>query len=835
MALPQGFVLEQPAPSGMTLPPGFELESAPAPAAPTIATGIPGPRRASTQMGELGRAAASLADVTVGGVIPAAVQMIGYPVLRAAGRTPEQASAAARGMVQQVESPFGKLFGVEQTPEYQAEASRRLMDFISQNFQKGAAWIAEKTGLPQPDVESYMTSATLALPKVVSGTARGVRTAAASPLAQDVRAGVQLPFESALQARRERLSAEAYTRGPQIDAAKEAQRLRIALNPSDVQPSAGARLTTAMAGEKGQAAIVEANRNQVRQVVLRELGLPDTSQLNTPVAFNQARAQVAQPYNEVRKLPTMTADDALVERLNSLRADPNVIGAREYAPAIDRIVDQAIEQTRAGLNGEQLLKNVRVLRERARKTYNNKSATIEALDVADTNLAVANALESMIESNIFNPSLLQRFRDARQQMARSYAYEGATDLNTGLVDVKKIARITSKDNALTGDIASLGQIAGNFPEVFSTSVSTPWSQASRIARTGAAGTLGGTAGYLMGGNYLSAALGSVAGAVAGETASTLAARRIASPEYQAGLRIRDPRLPVNQLASEPAPINALAPYVAPQTVLIPGEGAFVTGQAPGLRQTAEGVYVAPAPAPGPQRVPRAQFVGPAPTPPGLPAPSSEATMATLRAEDVRRAGVSRAIGKEAEARQAAAEAAVRRPAGGEVMLELDPVTGRMREASQGIKGATPETFQNYGANLASAVDKVTAGKRFDLTAAEKVAWERTKVDLAEVAPGFKSLSDKALAEKMLDRQWVESAVVKAREKAAAYEQIAARAKDAQARRDAIANRERMLDTLDTLEERLRAPRPIELGGQGPKTRAARRNALAPQPTNALAP
>lgn len=801
-------------------------------------TGIPGPRRASTQMGEFGRAAASLADVTVGGVIPAAVQMIGYPVLRAAGRTPEQASTAARSMAQQVESPFGKLFGVEQTPEYQAEASRRLMDFIGQNFQKGAAWIAEKTGLPQPDVESYMTSATLALPKVVSGTAQGVRTAAASPLAQDVRAGVQLPFEPTLQARRERLSAEAYTRGPQIDAAKEAQRLRIALNPSDIQPSAGARLTTALAGEKGLAAIVEVNRNQVRQVVLRELGLPDTTQLNTPAAFNQARAQVAQPYNEVRKLPTMTADDALVERLNSLRADPNVIGAREYAPAIDRIVDQAIEQTRAGLNGEQLLKNVRVLRERARKTYNNKSATIEALDVADTNLAVANALESMIESNIFNPSLLARFRDARQQMARSYAYEGATDLNTGLVDVKKIARITSKDNALTGDIASLGQIAGNFPEVFTTSVSTPWSQASRIARTGAAGTLGGTAGYLVGGNYLSAALGSVAGATAGEMASNLAARRIASPEYQAGLRIRDSRIPVNELAPVPPPANALAPYVAPQSVLMPGEGAFVTGApAPGLRQTAEGVYVAPAPAPGPQRVPRAQFVGPAPTPPGLPAPSAEATMATLRAEDVRRAGVSRAIGKEAEARQAAAEAAARRPAGGEVMLELDPVTGRLREASQGVKGATPETFQNYGANLASAVDKVTAGKRFDLTAAEKVAWERTKVDLAEVAPGFKSLSDKAIAEKMLDRQWVESAVVKAREKAAAYEQIAARAKDAQARREAIANRERMLDTLDALEERLRQPRPIELGGQGPKTRAAKRNALSPQSEtqNALAP
>lgn len=802
-------------------------------AAPTpalVSTGVPGPRRAPSAASALGRIAASFGDVTVGGLVPGAVQLLAYPTLRAAGQTPEQASAGTRQMVGQVDQPFGKLFGVAGTPEYEGEYARRLMNFIGENVQKGTKWLAEKTGLPQSDIDSLVATASLAAPQIGKATAK-----AAAPVLRQVQTGAELALDPLLQPRRERLSAEAYARGPQIDAAKEAQRLRIALNPSDVQPSAGARLTTAMAGEKGQAAIVEANRNQVRQVVLRELGLPDTSQLNTPAAFNQARAQVAQPYNEVRKLPTMTADDALVERLNSLRADPNVIGAREYAPAIDRIVDQAIEQTRAGLNGEQLLKNVRVLRERSRKTYNNKSATIEALDVADTNLAVANALESMIESNIFNPSLLQRFRDARQQMARSYAYEGATDLNTGLVDVKKIARITSKDNALTGDIASLGQIAGNFPEVFSTSVSTPWSQASRIARTGAAGTLGGTAGYLMGGDYLSAALGSVAGAVAGETASTLAARRIASPKYQAGLRIRDPRLPVNQLAPEPAPINALTPYVAPQSVLIPGEGAFVTGQpAPSLRRTQEGVFVAPAAAPGPQRAPRATFVGPQAGPPQLPAPSAESTMAALRAEDARRAGVSRAVGQEAEARQAAAEAAARRPAGGEVMLELDPVTGRLREASQGIKGATPETFRNFGADLESAAQKVTAGKRFDLTAAEKVAWERTKVDLAEVVPGMKALSDKAVAEKMMDRAWVDDAVKKARDKAEAFAQIEARAKDAASKRKAAADRERMTDLLESLEERFRAPRPEQGTGQGPKTRAAQRNQLrTAEPTNKL--
>jgi hypothetical protein len=216
-------------------------------------------------------------------------------------------------------------------------------------------------------------------------------------------------------------------------------------------------------------------------------------------------------------------------------------------------------------------------------------------------------------------------------------------------------------------------------------------------------------------------------------------------------------------------------------------------------------------------------------------------MGALRAEDVRRAGVSRAIGQEAEAKQAAAEAAARRPAAGEVMLELDPVTGRLREASQGIKGATPDTFRNFGADLESAANKVAAGKLFDLTASEKVAWEKTKVDLAEVSPSFRSLTDKALTEKMMDRQWVESAITKAREKVAAFDEIARRAKDAQERQRAIADKVRMqmdvLSRLEALEERLRAPRPVSGTAQGPKTRAAQRNQLRPsaESENALAP
>jgi hypothetical protein len=69
----------------------------------------------------------------------------------------------------------GKAFGVTETPEYQQEAGRQVLDFIGQNFQKGANCIASKTGLPQSDIENYMGTATVAAPKVVPPVARAVR------------------------------------------------------------------------------------------------------------------------------------------------------------------------------------------------------------------------------------------------------------------------------------------------------------------------------------------------------------------------------------------------------------------------------------------------------------------------------------------------------------------------------------------------------------------------------------------------------------------------------------------------------------------------------------
>ena len=768
-------------------------------------------------MTRLGRGAASLADVTLGGLIPSAVQFGAYPLARL-GRSPEEAQAATQRLVSAVDQPFGKAFGVTQTPQYQQESGRQLLDFIGQNFQKGAKFISEKTGLPQADIENMLGTATIAAPKVVQAAQPYV-----APVMEQAAIGAKMPFADRLQARREAASLRDYARGPQIDAAADAQRLGIALNPTDIQSTLGPKLTTMMAGEKGLEAITAANKNVVRKVALDEMGLPPTTQLNGEVAFKQARTQVDQPYREVRKLPIQQADDAMIQRLEAIRSDLDVIGAREYAPAISKIVDDAISKTQTGLTGDKLLKNISVLRERAKKTYNNKSATTEALDIADTNLRIATELESMIDGSIANPKLLGEYRDARQKMARIYTYEAATDFNTGMVDVSKLARLTSSNNALTGNIASLGKIAGNFPDVFTTKAASPLNKAVAIGRTGAAGTLGGLTGYALGQDYASAALGTVLGAGAGKVAESFAANRMASPGYQAGLQLRDARIPVNQMAAamQPIPQNrAVVPYEAPVEVLQPGQGTYFPDFV--MRPSGPGPLTTPGVAPGPAQIGMSQ--GPV-----------GGQMGALRIEDVRARDLSMRQGAAAEAQQAAAEAAARQPTGMGAVLDFDPITGTYKVGGAGVKEATPEIFmENLGKSLTTATEKVAAGKLFDLTAAEKVAFDKTKVDLATAAPEFKGLSDRAIASKMMDREWVQDAITKAQQKAKGFQSIVDKAKDAQMQQNAAIKRNQMLDLLADLEETLRQGRPVSGTGQGPKTRSFRASQLVPpEITNAM--
>jgi hypothetical protein len=108
-------------------------------------------------MADLGKGIVSMADVAAGG-LTGLVGQGSYAIQRAMGVPAAEAQKSVAEFVERRTDPFGRALGISEDPAYKAEATRRLTNYIGENVGKGAAWIADKTGIPVGDVENMIGS-----------------------------------------------------------------------------------------------------------------------------------------------------------------------------------------------------------------------------------------------------------------------------------------------------------------------------------------------------------------------------------------------------------------------------------------------------------------------------------------------------------------------------------------------------------------------------------------------------------------------------------------------------------------------------------------------------
>jgi len=108
---------------------------------------------------DIGKGVASVLDTTVGSAIPSAVGFVAQPIARLF-TSPERAQEITQNITSAIDKPFGKAFGITEDPAYKQEASNRFMQYIGENYDKGADWLSRQTGLPKADVAYYMNALT---------------------------------------------------------------------------------------------------------------------------------------------------------------------------------------------------------------------------------------------------------------------------------------------------------------------------------------------------------------------------------------------------------------------------------------------------------------------------------------------------------------------------------------------------------------------------------------------------------------------------------------------------------------------------------------------------
>jgi len=734
----------------------------------------------------------AMAGGMVGGVVTPIAQL-GYELFGGQAFTP-QGRAAAAEFGKKVQSQFYQP-RTEKGQEYTAAIGNALAPLV---------------GVPIPILNAFGQS--------VPAAARAIRDVGRSE-ANLIGGAIAVPLEARAARIQEGRVAQSYANAPIIDATKAAERQGLAMDPAVTNPTMRNRFKGMLVGKAFDEAALTYNAAQTTKVVRQDLGVAPTEKLSV-AAIDRALDVAGKPYDVIRKMGVLQTPQTSLNALESLRT-PALIGGEQSAAAVGSLIDDAINKLQQGRSGALLLDDIRSNRRNANAVYKAESVNPDPLlrAKADAQMSIANILEDIVDANAPNSKALSEMKTARVRMAQIFDHERAINFANETVDPQVYAKLLDeKKGGMTGVGADLGKVAATVPNLMNTQA--PVSQVMpKVTRSGLLSAGGALAGGAVAG-YPGAIGGAGVGGASGWIGSRLAAKGMVTPEYQASRAMPTDYRPAPNMLRPVEPSyspNALVPYDYSQSVLTPDQiPNFV------LRPSGPGPLTTPGVAPGPAQIGMSQ--GPV-----------GGQMGALRMEDVRARDLSMRQGAAAEAQQAAAEAAARQPTGMGAVLDFDPITGTYKVGGAGVKGATPEIFmENLGKSLTTATEKVAAGKLFDLTAAEKVAFDKTKIDLATATPEFKGLTDKALASKMMDRQWVQDAVTKIQDKARAFQDIADQAKNAQMKRDAVIKRDQMLDLLTGLEENLRQPRPVSGTGQGPKTRAARANQLSPREvTNAM--
>lgn len=519
------------------------INTQPASSEVTPSGGIPGPRQST--FAKIGTGLASLADTTVGSVLP----MLGQGVQAVARpfTTPQQAEQMGGAVSSALDKPFGKAFGVTEQPAYKQEASRQVMNFIGQNVDKGANWISDKTGLPVEDVRNMLGTSMLAAPAVVKGAAPVVENAltAAKPVAQNALAAARATpigqaIEAPIAARAAKVQeaniAQSYQNAPKIEAAQLANEHGIALNPAESNPTKGNQARAIIAGDPNiNAGLSKANEPKWTQLVVEKgLDLPANTRLDA-TAIQTALDNASKPYDAVRAIPELLPDQATLDTLSSLKKTPSAV-SKGKVEATNGLIDNMMEEIKQGRSGADVLNDIRQLRAEANSVYKARDKGLnvpKASEIADADarMGIANAYEKMIDANVKDPQVLADLQAARTKMAQIYDIDRATDFATNKVDPKVFAKMVSEGKPMTGIAGDIGRIAANYPEI--AKIGAQNSLEAKLTRGGVAGTLGYGLGTLVG----SPIAGSILGGGAGFLAGKAGAKIMATPEYQAARAI----------------------------------------------------------------------------------------------------------------------------------------------------------------------------------------------------------------------------------------------------------------------------------------------------------
>lgn len=332
--------------------------------------------------------------------------------------------------------------------------------------------------------------------------------------------------------------------------------------PSSVNPSfknttlegIGGKIATAQEFSNLNAPLID---NMARQAV----GLAPDEAL-TSTAMQQVRNQAYKTgYEPVAQLGQIPTDKIYADALDAL-VSKHQGAAKSFPGAFKGDIQDSIGALKtASFDAGDALKASQLLRDEANAAFRSGD---NGLGFAKK--GAAKAIEDQIERTLSasgqnGAQVLQGFREARQVMAKAHTVEDAIVEGGGSINPRKLAQRVQAGKPMTGELATIGNFANNFPRATQPAAQIAGPGVSKL--NSAMALMGGGGGAVIGGP-----VGAVAGAAAPFIVPPLVRKLLLSGRTQNQLAQS-----LYQLGLPTRTVNALLQY-APVGGTVAGLNAF---------------------------------------------------------------------------------------------------------------------------------------------------------------------------------------------------------------------------------------------------------------------
>ena len=231
----------------------------------------------------------------------------------------------------------------------------------------------------------------------------------------------------------------------------------------------GGIVSRALEGLAGKASTAQAasirNQEITNKLATKSLGLPEETVL-TPEILNNVRAEAGKVYEGISNagiiIPKKSFGDAL-DKIgeNAVKAEMNFPNATSK-----QILDVVGSLRKDAFDAGSAVSRIKQLRTEADMAYRQGNN-----ELGRATKDAASALEDAIESHLSKlnqPDALNKFKEARQLIAKTYTVEKAMNKTTGTVDASKLASRLQSGKPMSGELKDIAQFGQAFPKAVQT-------------------------------------------------------------------------------------------------------------------------------------------------------------------------------------------------------------------------------------------------------------------------------------------------------------------------------------------------------------------------------